>query len=159
MGRPMKIEPHVTIEEMKEKLHTADVERQRGKWLVISNALVDPRPAETIAVHTATSLWFVYHTVSDYNRLGPASIEEDGRGGRHHAYLTEAEDVAVLESVRAQAEAGELVTTRSIKQAFEQRVGHEVHPDTITKLLHRHEWDTQLPRRQHPKSNPALQGE
>jgi hypothetical protein len=106
MGRPMKIEPHVTIEEIKEKLHTADVERQRGKWLVISNALVDPRPAETIALHTATSLWFVYHTVSDYNRLGPASIEEDGRGGRYHAYLTEAEEVAVLESVRAQAEAG-----------------------------------------------------
>jgi hypothetical protein len=95
----MKIEPHVTGAEIKEKLHTADVERQRGKWLVISNALVDPRPAETIALHTATSLWFVYPTVSDYHRLGPASIEEDGRGGRHHAYLTEAEDVAVLESV------------------------------------------------------------
>jgi hypothetical protein len=44
MGRPMKIEPHVTVEEVKEKLHTADDERQRGKWLVIYNALVDPRP-------------------------------------------------------------------------------------------------------------------
>lgn len=61
--------------------------------------------------------------------------------------------------MRAQAEAGELVTTRSIKQAFEQRVGHEVHPDTITKRLHRHDWDKQLPRRQHPKSDPALHGE
>jgi len=42
MGRPMKIEPHLTVEEIKEKLHTADAERQRGKWLVIYNALVDP---------------------------------------------------------------------------------------------------------------------
>jgi hypothetical protein len=43
----MKIAPHVSIEEVKDKLHTADRERQRGKWLVIYNALVDPRPADT----------------------------------------------------------------------------------------------------------------
>jgi hypothetical protein len=35
MARPMKIAPHVSIEEVKDKLHTADRERQRGKWLVI----------------------------------------------------------------------------------------------------------------------------
>jgi len=83
MARPMKIAPHLSIAEVKEKLHTAERERQRGKWLVIYNALVDPRPAEMIALHTATSRWFVHHTVSDYNRRGPTSIEEDRRGGRH----------------------------------------------------------------------------
>jgi transposase len=88
-------------------------------------------PAETIALHTATSLWFVYHTVSDYNRLGPASIEEDRRGGRQHAYLTEDEECAFLEPFIAKAEAGELVTTRAIQQAFEERVGQSVHSGTI----------------------------
>jgi transposase len=156
MARQMKIEPHLTVEDVKHQLHTADDERQRGKWLVIYNALVDPRPADTIALHTATSRWFVHHTVSDYNRLGPASITEDGRGGRHHAYLTEDEERAFLEPLRAQADAGELVTTHTIKQAFEQRVGHVVHPDTITKLLHRHQWHKITPRPQHPKTDPHV---
>jgi transposase len=155
----MKIEPHLTVEEVKEKLHTADAERQRGKWLVIYNALVDPRPAETIALHTATSRWFVHHTVSDYNRLGPASIEEDRRGGRQHAYLTEDEECAFLEPFIAKAEAGELVTTRAIQQAFEERVGQSVHSGTIYGLLHRHNWHKITPRPQHPKADPEVQVE
>jgi transposase len=155
----MKIAPHLSIEEVKDKLHTADRERQRGKWLVIYNALVDPRPAETIAMHTATSRWFVHHTVSRYNRLGPASIEEDRRGGRQHAYLTEDEERAFLEPFRAQAEAGELVTTRTIQQAFEERVGQSVHSGTIYNLLHRHDWHKITPRPQHPKADLEAQAE
>lgn len=159
MARPMKIAPHLTVEEVKDKLHTADRERQRGKWLVIYNALVDPRPAETIALHTATSRWFVHHTVSDYNRLGPASIEEDRRGGRHHAYLSEDDERAFLEPFIAKAEAGELVTTRTIQQAFEERVGQSVHSGTIYKLLHRHNWHKIMPRPQHPKADPEAQAQ
>lgn len=159
MARQMKIAPHLTVEEVKHHLHTADDDRQRGKWLVIYNVLVDLRPAETIALHTATSQWFVHHTVSAYNRIGPASITEDGRGGRHHAYLTEDEERAFLNPFIAKAEAGELVTTRTIKQAFEERVGQSVHPDTITKLLHRHQWHKIMPRPQHPKTDPKAQAQ
>ena len=144
MARPMKIAAHLSIAEVKEKLHTAERERQRGKWLVIYNALVDPRPADT---------------VSDYNRLGPASIEEDRRGGRQHAYLTEDEECAFLEPFIAKAEAGELVTTRAIQQAFEERVGQSVHSGTIYGLLHRHNWHKITPRPQHPKADPEVQVE
>jgi transposase len=159
MARQMKIEPHLTVEELKEKLHAADDERQRGKWLVIYNALVDPRPAETIAMHTATSRSFVHHTVSAYNRLGPASIEEDRRGGRQHAYLTRDEERAFLEPFIAKAEAGDLVTTRAIQQAFEERVGQSVHSGTIYGLLHRHDWHKIMPRPQHPKADPEAQAQ
>lgn len=85
MGRRMQMKPHLSVKEVTEKLKTTTTDRQREKWLVIYNVLVDARPADTIALPTATSRWFVYHTVSDYNRLGPASIAEDRRGGRHHA--------------------------------------------------------------------------
>jgi transposase len=159
LARPMKIAPHLSVAEVKAKVHAADDDRQRGKWLVIYNALVDPRPAETIALHTATSCWFVHHTVSDYNRLGPASIEEDRRGGRQHAYLTVDEERAFLKPFIAKAEAGELVTTRTIQQAFEERVGQAVHSGTISKLLHRHDWHKRTPRPQHPQADPAVQAE
>jgi hypothetical protein len=118
-------------------VHAADDDRQRGKWLVIYNALVDPRPAKTIALHTATSRWFVHHTVSTYNRLGPASIEENRRGGRQHASLTVDKERAFLEPFIAQAEAGELVTTHTIQQAFEERVGQSVHQTQWTKSIAR----------------------
>lgn len=55
MARTITIEPHVTIEEITNKLHTADHDRQRAKWFVMYNALVDPRPADSIALHTATT--------------------------------------------------------------------------------------------------------
>jgi len=157
MSRQMTIEPHLSVEDVTEKLKTAEDDRQREKWLVIYNVLVDTRPAATIALHTATSLWFVYHTVSDYNRLGPASIEEDGRGGRHHAYLTEEEEHAFLEPFVAQAEAGELVTTHTIQHAFEERVGQSVHVSTIYGLLHRHDWRKITPRPQHPQMDAEVQ--
>jgi len=86
------------------------------------NVLVDTRPADTIALHTATARWFVYHTVSDYNRLGSASIAEDRRGGRHHAYLTHDEEHAFREPFIAQAAAGHIVTTQVIQQTFADRV-------------------------------------
>jgi transposase len=157
MGRQMQIEPHLSVAEVTEKLKTTTDDRQREKWLVIYNVMVDTRRAETIALHTATSRWFVYHTVSDYNRLGPASIAEDGRGGRHHAYLTAAEEQAFLEPFVAHAEAGHVVTTRTIHQAFEERVGQTIHSSTIYDLLHRNNWRNMTPRPQHPHTDPDTQ--
>jgi len=157
MGRRMQIAPHVSVEEVTEKLTTTTNDRQREQWLVISNVLVDARPSDTIALHTATARWFVSHTVSDDNRLGPASSAEDRRGGRHHAYLTKDEDVAFLDPFIAQAEAGHLVTTHMIQQAFADRVGHPVHSSTIYDLLHRNNWRKIMPRPQHPKTDPAVQ--
>jgi transposase len=157
MGRRMQIAPHLSVEEVTEKLKTTTNDRQREQWLVISNVLVDARPADTIALHTATSRWFVYHTVSDDNRLGSASIEEDRRGGRHHAYLTQDEEQAFLEPFITQAEAGHLVTTHMIQQAFEDRVGQSVHSSTISDLLHRNDWRNITPRPQHPQTDPETQ--
>lgn len=99
----------------------------------------------------------MYHTVSNDNRFGPASIEEDRRGGRHHASLTEDEERTFLEPFIARAEAGELVTTRVIQQAFEHRGGQSVDSGTIYGLLRRHNWHTIMPRPQHPKADPAAQ--
>ncbi|MFP4438784.1 MAG: winged helix-turn-helix domain-containing protein [Chloroflexaceae bacterium] len=157
MGRRMQIVPHVSVEEVTEKLKTTTNDRQREQWLVISNGLVDARPADRIALHTATSRWFVSHTVSDDNQLGSASIAEDRRGGRHHASRTQDEEQAFLEPFIAQAEAGHLVTTHTIQQAFADRVGQSVYASTIADLLHRNDWRTITPRPQHPQTDAENQ--
>jgi hypothetical protein len=67
--------------------------------------------------------------------------------------------VRVPVGLAAPAEAGELVTTRAIQQAFEQHVGTSVHVSTIDKLLDRHDWRKACPRPRHPKADPAAQAQ
>jgi hypothetical protein len=43
------------VEEVTEKFKTTTNDRQREKWLVMCNVLVATRPADTIALHTATA--------------------------------------------------------------------------------------------------------
>lgn len=60
---------HLSVEEVKEKIQTASDFRQQQKWLIIYNALVDPRPAREIARHTGTSQRTVHQVISDYQAL------------------------------------------------------------------------------------------
>ena len=55
MFRVSRVLPHLSVEEVKEKLKTVNNFRQQQKWLIVYNALVDPREAAKIALHTGTS--------------------------------------------------------------------------------------------------------
>ncbi len=63
----------------------------------VYNALVDPREAAQIALHTGTTKRTVHQVISDYNRKGVAAISEaaslretetPGKGGRRRGYLS-----------------------------------------------------------------------
>jgi hypothetical protein len=49
--------------------------RKQGRWLVIWDASVDPRPASEIAIHTDVSVSTVRNVVSRHNGFGPKAIE------------------------------------------------------------------------------------
>ncbi|MCU0573741.1 MAG: hypothetical protein MUC41_12200 [Syntrophobacteraceae bacterium] len=51
------------------------------KWLVIYNAMVDPRPLSEIAVHTGLAEGTVRRIIAEYNSTGPGFLEE-GRKAR-----------------------------------------------------------------------------
>src|SRR3989442_343953 len=94
--------------------------------------------ADEIALHTGVSATTVHRIIARYNRLGPTAIEQSTKGGRHHEYLTIEQERAFLQPFFARAERGEIATAEQIHQAFEAEVQHEVHSDTIYRLLHRH---------------------
>ena len=77
---------HLSVEEVKQKMKTATSFRRQQKWLIIYNALVDPRPAVEIALHTGTSKRTVHQVVSDYNRSWGQS-DRDSRKRRKTAWL------------------------------------------------------------------------
>src|SRR5512135_3126004 len=148
---------HLSVDEVKERVKTERRPWVRQHWWVIYNAQVSPRKADEIALHTAVSATTVHRVISQYNRLGPAAIEQSAKGGRHHQDLTFEQEQAFLQPFFARAERGEIATVEQIQQAFEAQVKQQVHVNTIYRLLHRHGWRKLAPRSRHPKADPEEQ--
>lgn len=148
---------HLSVDEVKARMNTEARPWVRRAWWIIYNALVAPRIAEEIALHTGVSATTVHRVVSTYNRLGPAALETPGKGGRRRQYLTRAEEQEVLAPFFAQAEQGEIATVQEVQRAYQAKEGHEVEESTIYRLLHRHGWRKLLPRPRHPKADPHTQ--
>src|SRR5512135_3293940 len=148
---------HLLVDEVKERMNTDARPWVREHWWIIYNALVAPRKAQEIALHTGVSATTVPRVISRYNRLGPPVIEHAEKGGRHHEYLTFEQEQAFLQPFFARAQQGEIATVAQIQQAFGAQVEHEVHVNSIYRLLHRHGWRKLVPRSRHPKANPEEQ--
>jgi transposase len=159
MARITRAASHLSLEQVKVKLKLDPRPWCRQRWLIIYNALVEPRPAAEIAKHTGTTEAMVHQVISTYNRLGIAAIETPGKGGRRHQYLSLQEEQGFLAPFFSRAEKGEIATAGEIKRAFEARVGHEVEASTIYRLLKRHGWRKPMPRPVHPQANRQAQEE
>src|SRR2546430_13928735 len=137
MARITRAAAHLTVEEVKNRMRTDPRPLYRQRWLIIYNALVQPRKAEEIARHCGVSKATVHQVISTYNRLGVVAVETPGKGGRRHQYLTREEEEQFLAPFFARAEAGEIATGREIWQAFEDRVGGKGDESTHSRLFER----------------------
>src|SRR2546426_8945170 len=81
MARITRAAAHVSIEEVKSRLHNDPRVWCRKRWLIIYNALVDPRKAGEIAKHCGVSKATVHQVISLYNRFGVSAVELLGRHG------------------------------------------------------------------------------
>jgi len=157
MARVTHAAAHVSSEEVKQRLKTDARPWCRQRWLIIYNALVEPRKAEEIARHCGVSKATVHEVISTYNRLGVAAVETAGKGGRRREYLTLTEEEQFLAPFFTQAQSGEIATVTQIQEAFEARIGHEVDDSTIYRLLNRHGWRKLMPRPRHPQADLQAQ--
>jgi transposase len=146
MGKVTKCIPHLSKEEIQEKIKTTVGFWRVQKWLVIWNAVVDPRPAKEIALHTGIAEQSVHNLISKYNRMGPEAVEGPGKGGRRRSYLSWDEEVAFLESFKQAALTGQVATAAEIKITLENLLGHTVHKTMVYKLLKRQGWRKLVPR-------------
>jgi len=152
MTTHIRAEPHLTRDEIQVKIKET-VEFWRVKrWLVIWNAIVDPRPAKEIALHLGMSVHTVRSLISIYNRHGPKGIETPGKRSRKNYYLTFDEEANFLKSFDDKASSSQIGTIIEIKTAYEKIVGHKVHKTTVYRLLKRHGWRKVMPRPFHVDS-------
>src|SRR5947209_19587821 len=157
MARITRAALHVSVEEVKARMMHDNRPLYRQRWLIIYQALVDPREAKDIAKHTGVSVSTVHKLISTYNRQGVSAVETKGKGGRYNAYLTIEEERDRLRPFFERAERGELTTVAQIKHAFEKRVGHEVDETTMHRLLKRQKWRKLVPRPFHPQADKEEQ--
>jgi hypothetical protein len=82
MARITRAAAHLSVEEVAQRWKHDPRSHRRQRWLIIYQALVDPRTAEQIAKHCGVSTATVHHLISAYNRRGVAAVETPGKGGR-----------------------------------------------------------------------------
>ena len=157
VGRVTRAAPHLPVETVRARMATAANQTQRRYWTIVYNALVDPRPASSIALHCGVSVPTVRVVISSYNRLGPAALATPGKGGRRNAHLTLAEEDAFLAPFFDRAATGQIATADQIQQALEAQLGRTVHRSTVYRLLERHHWRKRAPRPTHPRADPEQQ--
>ena len=73
------ISEHLTLDEIKMKMQMTAGFLKMQKWLVIYNAIIDPRPIPEIAKHTGLSEASVYRIIAEYNDRGPEAIESGSK--------------------------------------------------------------------------------
>ncbi len=120
MGRVTSAKPHLSEYEISERIKVT-TGRANRRWLVIWNALLDPRPAAQIARHTGVSVSTVHNVISIYNRFGPEAVEVSKEGKRRRCYLSKTEEAQFLASFLDEASAD--LRCRSTKTSIGRSFG------------------------------------
>src|SRR5215472_5115039 len=110
MARMTRAKPHLSAEEVKTRLQRDTRPLYRQRWLIIYNALVDPREASEIAKHTGSTVAMVNRVIASYNRLGVSAVETAGKGGRRRQSMSLEEEQTLLAPFFSRAERGEIAT-------------------------------------------------
>lgn len=157
MGRISRAYPHVSEEELRVHLKSTKDRRTALKLLVILNAMVDPRPAEEIALHTGVSIHSVHNWIPAYNRSGLEGILGPGTGGRRNAHMTMEEESLFLRPFFERAATGEIATTAEIQEALEEHLGNALHHSVVYRFLDRNDWRRIKPRPSHVQAKKEEQ--
>jgi len=157
MTKVTRVKSHLTEAEIIAKIKETVGFWRVQRWLVILNALVDPRPAKQIALHTGLAVQTVHNLVSTYNRLGSQVVETPGKGGRKCSYLSFEEEADFLKSFERKAATGQISTANEIKTALEKRLGQSIHKTTVYRILKRHGWRKLSPRPYHVEAKKEEQ--
>jgi len=114
MSRVTRALPHLSEEEVGQRLRLTVGTPEHFRWLVIWNALIDPGTAQEIAKHTNCATNTVHDLVSKYNRFGPAVLESSKEVKRRRCYLSKEQEIIFLSSFLEKAPKGRIATAAEI---------------------------------------------
>ena len=92
----------------------------------------------------------ISHLVSQFKREGMEEFTRVKYTG-HNWNMSYEEEQTILERFTKQAEAGQIITVKEIKAAFDEKLGRDTGRGYIYMLLARHKWRKIKPRPKHPE--------
>jgi transposase len=131
----------------------AEYERILCIWLRASLGLSCQQIAAVLGWHPGS----VRNLQSRVLREGVSVLEQPGRGGRHRAHLTLAEEEGLLADFCFAAGQGGVVEAGPLRVAYEKQGEHPVAKSTLYRLLARHGWRKLVPRPYHPEASAEAQ--
>lgn len=90
------------------------------------------------------------HLISEYKRVGLEEYVRVKYAGNHRNMSYE-EEQEILDRFQEAAKAGQVITVKEIKAAFDEKLGRDTGRGYIYMLLKRHKWRKLKPRSRHPK--------
>ena len=90
------------------------------------------------------------HLISEYKRVGLEEYVRVKYTGNHRNMSYE-EEQEILDRFQEAAKAGQVITVKEIKAAFDEKLGRDTGRGYIYMLLKRHRWRKLKPRSRHPK--------
>ena len=101
---------------------------------------------------------YISHLVKKYLTKG-IDVMLGAKREANRRNLSYAEESKFLESFKDKASAGQIVTAKEIRAAYEEKIGHACGSGQVYRLLKRHNWRKIKPRSQHSKkaSNEAIE--
>lgn len=125
-------------------------DKRISKRLKILMMRYEGRSNEEISKKLDISTDRISHLVSEFKRVG---IEEYVRVkyAGNNRNMTYEEEQEILDRFKEAADAGQIITVKEIKSAFDEKLGKDTGSGYIYMLLARHGWRKIKPRPKHPK--------
>jgi transposase len=92
----------------------------------------------------------ISHLISEFKRKGLGEYIKNKYKGNNRN-MTYEEEEGILKRFSAAEEAGQIITVKEIKAAFDEKLGKDTGRGYIYMLLARHGWRKIKPRPKHPK--------
>ncbi|KAA6307354.1 hypothetical protein EZS27_040977 [termite gut metagenome] len=158
--KQLKTVSHLSDNELLQRLSKEKDLRSFRDWQIITAVQTHTgKKAEEIASVLGVSLSKVYHTVQQYNQLGPSWRTNKKRGGRREArsLMSLEEESNILKRIEKQALSGQILIYKQLKSLIEKQLGKSVSDDYVWDLFKRHKWTKKVPRQSHPQADKEAQ--
>ncbi len=157
MARRLKIEAHLSLEELEERYRQAKEGVERSHYQIIW-LLAQGKRSEEVAELTGYSRSWIYELVWGYNRIGPESLGDKRRQNPGAKPLLDDVQQAQLWQVLQEPPAdGDLWDGPKVAAWMSELLGRHVHPQRGWEYLRAMEMRRRRPRPQHQETDPAEQ--
>lgn len=158
MGRRLRLEPHLTVDELARRYRAAKEPHERSWWQILW-LLARGKTAAEVAASTSYSRYWIGQIVRRYNTGGPEAMRNRQYTHSHHGQpLLSPEHLAELaEAIRGPAPEGEYWIGRTVAAWISAKLGRPVSVYLGWAYLVRLDGKRRKPRPRHVQADPAAQ--